>query len=298
MTDHVRLAEESHNSSGSRDTIEKIFARMSVEEREAIKGAYSEMSPKERWEMQRMHPDYGGLYRLNLLDSGSKEDGECIESICTRMASGGAEGYKYATFLNPDFDFHRPNTTKILKEAGSRHKPTSTCFFSLLNEDAPHTPSWYPHMLGMDWDLYEKDEFGDILVDGDGKMQKKYEFRRKMGRLDEAASRPLVFAKYKPRNLMNERIALCRPWRDMEIDCTLGFFNWAKIANCCDGIKVKTLLGAYGGWDVPTLAVWDFGCLYDIKVFYPTSTPYKYHPVPECIANGLGWPASARTPCP
>ena len=104
-------------------------------------------------------------------------------------------------------------------------------------------------------------------------------------KVEEYASRSVLFVKVDPTNLTNESHANLKQggeWR-LENNWRIPAINWPEIAQKHMGITVspfkaygRCLDNVFSSWDCETLALWDTSCVTETKAFHNTGTQWTY----------------------
>ena len=148
------------------------------------------------------------------------------------------QGYRYASLERDNNLKHNPRHPTGV----SVRKPGNTAYFSKLIQDADDEhqviPEWYSWL---EWNMRD--------------------------RMDAYKHSDLIFAKYdEARIIKQDNPALRRP-PYFKPNAFMGAFDWVRISADWAGILVDTPerdMEPFGGWDVETLAVWNYDALRDV----------------------------------
>lgn len=195
------------------------------------------------------------LHPIQFLSMDGSTEMVDIENLCKKMYM---QGYRYATFLSTrfgDLSHNEDKETNHFPNDGTHFypRPVSACYFSELENfdhgegEINHAPQWYYHVVH------------ELL---------SARFK----------NRDIAFAKFKPLTLMKDTSKFLAHHKKIN-EKGIPTFNWPLITQTFRGIIVSSPEIRDSGWGVNTVAVWNFDCLQEVKIFKNVGE-YKYNPVP------------------
>ena len=172
------------------------------------------------------------------------------------------QGYEYGALVNsPVLEYHKPEPHTLGRDFT---KPFGNVLWCSKIIDYDDEEEFDGTAVTLSW--------ADWLISQDFKVE-------------EYASRSVLFVKVDPANLTNESHANFKPggeWR-LENKWRIPTVNWPEIAKKHMGITVspfkaygRCLDNVFSSWDCETLALWDTSCVTETKAFQNTGTQWTY----------------------